>query len=200
MQLVILCRTQGRNLSDFMFREGSNVAMRILDNIVLEGSSIVFTELRLGAKMLLKDSLWQQFSSKSTLKPTANTEENIREMLTLTNVRPLQHLLGNTLKGNGLDISTLLESETGIDWISCCHAMKCEPSFGPNWSLNGDGITTHLFFMEHEDVFLLIGVDANGALLKAGLVEKDESMTLERRQITMQKFSNFLLHFIWQSL
>lgn len=176
------------------------MAMRILDNIVLEGSSIAFTELRLGAKMLLKDSLWQLFSSKPSLKPTANTQENIREMLTLTNVRPLQHLLGKTLKGNGLDISTLLESETGIDWISCCRAMKLDPSFAPNWSLNGDGITTHLFFLEPEDVFLLIGVDANGALLKAGLVEKDESMTLERRQFTIQKFSNFLLHFIWQSL
>jgi hypothetical protein len=183
-----------------MFREGSNVAMRILDNIVLEGSSIAFAELRLGAKMLLKDSLWELFSSKSTLEPTTNTQEDIREMLTLTNVRPLQHHLGNTLKGNGLDISTLLESEAGIDWISCCHAMECDPSFAPNWSLNGNGITTHLFFMEPEDVFLLIGVDANGALFVAGLVEKGESMKLERRQITIQKFSNFLLHFIWQSL
>lgn len=198
MQLVILCRTQGRNLSDFMFREGCNVAMRILDNIVLEASSIAFTELRLGAKMLLKDSLWQLFSSK--LNPSTDAQGNVREMLKLTNVRPLHHMLGINLNGNGIDISTLLETETGIDWISCCEDMQHDPSFAPNLCVDHDGIVTNLFFLEPEDVFLLIGIDAKGTLVKAGLVEKDESVTLERRQMTIQKFSNFLLHFIWQSL
>eukprot|EP00980_Cylindrotheca_fusiformis_P022309 scaffold9191_cov114-Cylindrotheca_fusiformis.AAC.4 len=201
MKLVILCRTQGRNLSDFMFREGSNVAIRILDNIMLEASKIAFVELRLAARMLLKDSLWQRFSSNATLvEAPEKSRDSIREMLALTNVRPLQHLLGRNSKGKGLDISTLLESETGIDWASCCHVMERDPSFAPNWSLSGDEIATKLFFMEPEDVFLLIGIDGKGTLVRAGLVEKDKSITLERRQIAIQKFSNFLLHFIWQNL
>lgn len=200
MQLVILCRTQGRSLSDYMFRENSNVAIRILDNIALEASSLAFNKLRICAKKLLKDSLWRVLSSKTTESQRTHIQDNILEMLTLTHLRPLQHFLIGGNNGTRSGSFTLLESETRIDWARCCLAMEQEPCFQPKLLLEGGLITTHLFFLEPEDVFLLIGVDDKGALLKAGVVEKDEFVPLERRQMAIQKLSNFLLHFLWHNL
>lgn len=199
MQLVILCRTQGRNLSDYMFREGSNVAIHIIDNIVLEASSLAFKELRRVAKKLQKVSLWNFFSSKRSMRKRSDVQENLAEMLALTNVRPMQQMIGNLLIGR-LECLTLFESDMNIDWKDCCLAMQSDDFFTPNWSLTHDESISHLFYLEPDDIFLFIGIDGRGSLLKAGLVEKDMLVTLERRQRAIQRFSNFLLHFIWQSL
>jgi hypothetical protein len=138
---------------------------------------------------------------------TIDIQTNILELLALTHIRPLQDIFagggGNNLSGNCYsEIFNLLEtSGTNIDWTSCCLAMKQEPSFEPNWLLSVEGIATHLYFLEREDVFLMIDVDEKGKLIKVGLVEKDKSSTiLERRKSAIQKFSNFLLHFIWHNL
>jgi hypothetical protein len=200
MQLVILCRTQGRNLSDFMFRENSNVAIHILDNIALEAASLAYKELKFVSEKLLKYALWKSFSSKAAFKHARTAEEGIHEMLKLTYVRPLLQSLGNNLTGGLPGIATHLGPDSGIDWTACCASMKQDPSFLPNWSLGSVGFVTNLFFVEPEDIFLLLKVDPNGGLLGVDLVEKDESMALERRQITIQRFLNFLLHFIWFSL
>jgi hypothetical protein len=200
MLLVILCRTQGRNLSEFMFREGSNVAIHILDNIVLEAAGLAFKELKFVAEKLRRDALWKSFSSNTEGMTSILTQKRIYEMLSLTTVRPLLQVLGNNITSAMPEITTLLGPELFVDWTSCCQCMAHDTSFSPYWSIEGDGATNHLFFMEQEDVFLLVGVNESSTLVGAALVEKDDSLTQERRQIALQKFLNFLLHFIWQSL
>ena len=81
---------------------------------------------------------------------------------------------------------------------------------------------THLFYMRDEDLFLLLKISsspssvlpstntaasttiitstATGNLLAASIVEKNEVANLERRRMALQKFANFLLHYIWQNL
>lgn len=201
MQLVILCRTQGRNLSDFMFRENSNIAIHILDNIALEAAGLAYKELKFVSEKLLKDALWKSFSSKNTLKNARTTDGGLRELLTLANVRPLNQILGNSPAGAVPEIATLFGSDSGIDWLVCCAAMKQDPSFSPSWQLEEEDNVANIFFIEPEDIFLLLKVDpTNNSLLEVDLVERDDSVSLERRQITIQRFLNFALHFVWFSL
>jgi hypothetical protein len=200
MQLVILCRTQGRDLAEFMFREGSDVAIHILDNIAVEAASLAYKELRFVSEKLRKDALWKSFSSKDSKKLTS-PEQGIKEMLDLTTVRPLSQLLGNHFIGTSPELATLLGPDSGIDWAMCTLAMKKDAAFSPNWSLEGeDEFITSLFYSQAEDLFWLIRLDLKGKLLRADLVEKNELVESERRQMALQKFSNFLLHYIWHNL
>ena len=42
-----------------MFREGSNVAIHVLDNIVVEAAGLAFKELKFVAERLRRDALWK---------------------------------------------------------------------------------------------------------------------------------------------
>ena len=200
MLLVILCRTQGRSLSDFMFREGSNIAIHVLDNIVVESAGLAFKELKFAAERLRRDALWKSLSSISPGKDNGLTQGRINEMLSLTTVRPLLQALGS-MASSIPEITTLLSRELCVDWTSCCLCMAQDASFSPHWSIEGDWATTHLFFVQQQDMFLWMRVDKNNTLVRAALVERDaSSASQEHRQIAVQKFLNFLLHFIWQCI
>ena len=201
MLLVVLCRTQGRNLSDYMFREGNNVAIHVLDNIVGESAGLVFKELKFVAERLRRDALWKSLSSSSDGVEIGSTQGRINEMLSLTTVKPLLQALGNNLMTSMPEITTLLSRELCVDWHACCLCMAEDVSFSPHWSIEGDWATTHLYFVQQEDSFLWLQVDRNNnTLVRAAMVEKEGSASPERRQIAVQKFLNFLLHFIWQCL
>jgi hypothetical protein len=201
MQLVILCRTQGRNLSDYMFREGCNVAIHVLDNIVYEAAGLAYKELQFVSEKLRRDVLWESVSSKNTVRQPKVAEEDIHEMLRLCHVQPLLDSLGSNRKDSQSEVLTnLLGPESGIDWTACCLRMQREPVFTPNWSLKSEGFATNLYFDQQEDIFVSVGVDQSGRLLRVGLVEKDKSVTVAHRQMTIQRFANFLLHFIWHNL
>ena len=87
MRLTILCRTQGRNLTDYVFREGSNVAMHTLDYIVFEASGLVYNELSYMAEKLYKDTLWTSLSTKGPQKD--KSLEYIQQALDLFVTTPL---------------------------------------------------------------------------------------------------------------
>lgn len=199
MRLLILCRTQGRNLSDYMFREGSNVAVHILDNIVCEAAGLVYKELSSVAEKLHKEAIWKSMSTRGS-RPR-KTLEHIEEMLELCSVRPVLQSLGSNLRDGAADIiTTLLGNELGIDWKSCCLCMKKERSFGASWSISGDVLDTHLLHVEPCDTFLLLELDSSGVLQRADVIEKEENASNSYRQMTTQIFANFLLHYIWQTL
>ena len=202
MKLVILCRTQGRDLAEFMFREGSNIAIHILDNIAVEAAGLALKELRVVAERLRKDYLWKLFSSPSFGSQQLNNsyELGVPEMLSLATVRPIQHLLGTCLVGSITEVARLLSPDSGIHWTVCCLAMMNDPIFTPHCSIDSEGYVSHLFYIREEDLFYLIVVDVRGRLLRSDLVERDDLVSTERRNLAIQKFTNFLLHFIWHSL
>ncbi len=196
MRLIILCRTQGRNLSDYMFREGSNVAVHILDYIVCDAAGLVYKELTSVAEKLHKDAMWKSLSTRSS-RPR-KTLGYIQEMLELCTVRPILQSLGNNVRDGATELlATLLGSESGIDWKCCCLFMKKERSFGPSWSISGEKVDIHLFYMEFCDTFLFLEVGFNGILQRVDIIEKDENAPNHARQMATQIFSNFLLHFLW---
>jgi hypothetical protein len=199
MRLIILCRTQGRNLSDYMFREGSNVAVHILDNIVCEAAGLVHKELSSMAEKLHKEAIWKTMSTRGS-RPR-KTSEHIEEMLELCTVRPVFQSIGSNLRDGAADIvATLLGAELGIDWKLCCFCMTKERSFGASWSICGEAMDTHLFYVEPCGTFLLLELDSNGTLERADIIEKEEKAPNSDRQMTTKIFANFLLHFLWQTL
>ena len=199
MGIVILCRTQGRNLSDFMFREGSNIAIHILDHIVLEAAGLVYKELASVAEKLHKETIWKSLSTRSSR--LRKSQEYLQEMLQLCSVRSIMQTLGTNVRDGAPHIlSTLLGPDSGIDWKACCLCMKKERSFGPTWSLAGVPHDTHIFFMEVSNTFLFLELGSDGSLQRADIIEKDENTHNSARQLTIQIFSNFILHFLWQCL
>ena len=243
--MVILCRTQGRNLADFMFREKSNVAIRILDNIAVEAAGLAYKELRFCSQKLRKERLWTSFSSSPTgSKHPTPLRESMDEMLRLSRVLPLSlpQLNGHNLTDGLPELAMLLGDESGIDWSICCKCMRRDKRvFSPYWSFDSPPrppptqnhhyehqeqpelpTTTHLFYMREEDLFLLLQVSsspsssspstntaasatiitstATGKLVSANIVEKDDVASCDRQRMALQKFANFLLHYIWQNL
>ena len=182
-----------------MFREGSNVAVHILDNIVCEAADLVYKELSSVAEKLHKDAVWKSMSTR--VSRPRKTLEHIEEMLELCAVRPVLQSLGNNLRDGASGIvATLLGTESGIDWKLICRCMKKERSFGASWSISGKVSDTHLFYIEPCDTFLLLDLDSNGTLQKADIIERDENAPTSNRQMTTQLFANFVLHVVWQTL
>lgn len=199
MGIVISCRTQGRNLSDFMFREGSNIAIHILDHIVLEAAGLVYKELSSIAEKLHKETIWKSLSTRSSR--LRKSREYIQEMLQLCSVRPIMQTLGNYVRDGAPHIlSTLLGPDSGVDWKACCLCMKKERSFGPSWSITGATHETYIYFVDLCDTFLCLELRPDGILQRADIVEQDENTPNSARHLTIQIFSNFLLHFLWQRL
>lgn len=198
MRLIILCRTQGRNLSDYMFREGSNVAIHIIDNIVLECVGLVHEELSYIAEKLYRNAMWKNLSTRSS-RPRM-TLEYAKEMMELCSVQPiLQAMGGNCRDDNERIIESLLGPQSAIDWKMCCQCMKKELSFGPSRSFTGSH-ETHLFFIESTGVFVLLELTLCGKLQRADLVEREADVSGKSRQMTVQILMNFILHFLWKSL
>jgi len=208
MKLVILSRTQGVDLADFMFREGSNVAIHILDNIAIEGSRLALKELHFVAECLLKDSLWTSFSSDktptSTLQSASNgtsQQENLYELLRLVPAHPfLQLPLNGSSKIERIpaEASFLFGKDSGIDWIACCTSMKQNNFFLPHTSIEGKGFTNNLFYVKRYDILLMIVVRRDASLQGIDIIEKKR--TPDKYHLIFDSVVSFVLQYVWHNL
>lgn len=209
MKLVILTRTQGLDLADFMFREGSNVAIHVLDNIAIEGSRLALKELHFVAECLLKDTLWKSFSSSnrlptSTLQSKSNRSsqhQNLAELLRLVPVHPfLQLPLSGNSKIDGIpaEVKFLFGNESGIDWLSCCASMKQNKFFSPHSSTESKGFINNLFYIRRFDVFLMIVVKRDASLLRIDVIEK--TRTPDKYHLIFDSVVSFVLQYVWYNL
>jgi len=202
MYLLILCRTRGQNLSELIFPGNSKVAMYILDKIVFEAAGMLYKELKFASEHLRRDRLWSLFS---TTGPSAQPggEQNFAELLQMIHRRPIAQLLGMNDATSVQYISLLNAQETLVDWTACCSMMRSDPAFSPNWVLSFDtthGVEVQVFYLPPEDMFLMVGLDRMGQPAFVDLLEKEQSITLERPHMAIQKLTNFLLHYIWSEL
>jgi hypothetical protein len=171
MQLWIVSRTQGKDLLEYMFRNGSNFAMSILDNIAGDAAGLAYDELRFAARNLRCDELWNRMSSRvPKRKAGIPTKEDVDELLELVTEVPLLERLSSLDKQQ---VSLVLGS--GLNWLSCCAAMQKEPVFTPSHNFNSAKEKLFLFFLKDEDLFLLIRLGHQGELWGLDLVCKAES-------------------------
>ena len=208
MKLVLLCRTQGLNLADFMFRERSNIAIHILDNIAIEASGLALKELHFASECLLKDSLWNSFSSRlsdpNPVKSVPNRipqYQSLDDLLRLVPARPfLQLPINGSAKKDKIppEVAFLFGKESGINWLSCCSSMKQNKFFSPNSSTEEKGFINNLFYIERYDVFLMLVVKRDSSLLRADVIEKKCSP--EKYQSIFDSVISFIFHYVWRNL
>jgi len=204
MELVILCRTQGRSLEEFMFREGSYVAISILDNIAVEAAGLAYEELRFAASCLHRDILWSQVSMTGprSASQTVPSRAKIQELLALCTIKPLSQYSKSSIELQRL--SVILDNQLDADWRSCCEAMSKDPAFSPSWTVvdnEAGGDYKCLHYLNTEELFLLISVDSEGQNFQIEVVEgKDRSLVDRKRGMVVQKLTNFLLHYVWSDM
>lgn len=180
-----------------MFRNGSNYAMSILDNIAGDAAGLAYEELRFAARSLRCNELWTKISSRTPKrKADVPTKEDVDEMLVLVTQVPLLQRLGPIDKQQ---LSLVLES--GLNWFSCCAAMEKEPIFCPSHNFASDEGKLFLFFLKEEHLFLSIRAGRHGDLQSLDLVLKDESeLKGGKDTLVIQKLTNYLLNFLWLSI
>lgn len=205
MELTILCRTQGRNLSDIMFREGSNIAIHILDNIAIDAGGLALKELHYAAESLFMESLWKSYSSRRTKtlrSPSETLRDDLQEMMRLSFIRPLYQLHSNDAIPITIsqEIQFLLGPDSGIDWNKCCTTMKRHQSFSPNWSIEDKGTTSNFFYLPKYDVFLMLVLDERQSILRSVEVIEKGKPDDGKKLVVFDLFVNFTLHFVWNNL
>jgi hypothetical protein len=213
----MLCRTQGVKLSDFMFREESNVAIHILDNIAFECGCIAHKELHHVAELLLTDHLWKSLASTSLLPKTGpslqaspraepSVKETLNELSQLVYVRSLINLAATVVWGatnvTGLgDAGFLFSDRLRLDWKMICANMKRCTAFSPCKSfMESKSSTVNIYYMKDHDVFvkLEIGSKSPSSLLRAEIMEKE--FNPGTAEAVLETFTNFVLNFIWHVL
>jgi hypothetical protein len=210
MEILFLCRTQGQKLEDFMFREGSNVAIHILDNIAYEAGGLALRELHQAARTLLRDKLWESLSHNHLPLPDSKGFGQMLPLVDVDTILPQAPLgFSRTTKTANLTVSGELQGEIAdlfngnapIEWQPVILAMREEKIFSPNFvaeSLEEIGHELTVFYMPLVDLFLVVGVDAQSSLLQVKIAARRRN--LEKMRLATETFVNFVLRFVWNTL
>jgi hypothetical protein len=197
MKLVVLCRTQGTNLNEYVIREDSKLAFSISDSIAIEAAGIAFKELRVAAQNLRKESLWALLSGKTFSRVPTSAE--IAEFLALCIVQPIEKSFesSNEMQRFGLVYKKLhlFDANRLVD------SMKTDPAFSPAWDMIGDDGCSmqHLFYIGSDDIFLLVR-GRGSASVKIDVVLQDKNKIDHNGVAALQRLSNYLLHFMWSQI
>ena len=190
MCLYILCRTQGRDLFEYMFRDGSNVAVSLFRSIAIEAAGILYAELRSAAFNLRRDKVW-----KSLLTPSSGMTDRVLELLQICKVTPLHEKFSDFHRFVSLQNNTrLFDPMTLFDYLSK------DPAFLLTWQTVGsDGIThQHLYYVHTNDVYIMLSTTSKGLQCHFDLIERvTNDDTDQRLHRTVGMIINSLLYFLW---
>lgn len=198
IQAIILCRTEGRNLEEYVLKEKSPFAVTIRDRIIVEAARVARDALRAVALRLRRNSLWANFSiSSNNCVPNLKSYHELRGLASLLQLGEADGRLNSLLLDRDKDMK--------INWTLCCSSMREEPTFNPNWSFSVNDSARRalfMFYLKAHDVFLTFEIDQDGIFLRSDIFTKEESADEDgsrHRQVT-QLFTNYLLHYIWANL
>ena len=195
LRLIILCRTQGRNLHDFMFREDSNAAISIVDNIAVECAGLAYGELHFAATNMYRDRIWNRVSSASTLDPPSPGE--VRDLLGLCKVKPVSDYVQLV---PDLQRFKMIFSDDGMDDFSyLCDLLTREQTLSPSWTV---GDSEMLVYSSAEDIYLLLHADDSSHKTRIDVVEREEGSpkSVNNPVFALQKAANVLLFSLWSDM
>jgi len=199
MELLIVSRTQGKRIHEYMFRNGSNVGYTVMDHIAAEAAGIAYEGLRCSARDLRRDDLWLKASKEPRGNRRQTTREEIEELLVLIPPQPLLDRLSNEDK-----LKTAMVLGSGLKWLSVLSALGSDPSFSPSYIFDAtetNPLKLHLFYISDEDLFLSFQLDANGNIFSLDIIANEERLMVEEKSaLVTQRLSNYMLHFLWFAL
>ena len=180
-----------------MFREGSTLAVSILENIAIEAAGLAYKDLVLAARNLEKERLWYLCSSSAPRQAPSIAE--VSQMMALCAVTPIADLIENSADAQRL--SMIYRHCTLVHFKCFCASMKQEPVFQPSWDLIGDDghSVQYLFYSCSDDIFFLLRENQMDSGLRIDLIERDNDQ-IQRATSAVQKLTNFVLHFLWSDM
>jgi hypothetical protein len=204
--LMVLCRTEGRDLREFMFPDNSILGVSIMDNIAIEAAGMTYDKLKAAATSLHLADLWERASSMEHWRDDRRfgyiQRNEIHELGQLCVIKPLSDLLYDPLDSHQLGL--VLECNHDIDWRRCAKVMGEDQAFLPSWPLfddDGNDDVSTLFFLSAEGVFLLYNTKNKGETVQLSIVHQSEvSIEAEKLVSLAQKLSNYFLHFVWSEI
>lgn len=187
LNLVLLSRTQGRDLHGFIFREGSNLATAIIDCIAIECAKMAYKELRVAARRISRDSSWEHISTSHPRTPPS--PKQVDDLLKLCVVRNAVEYLKGPNDMQRFELLCQCVSATEGSWNRLCKMMLHEPAFAPAWTLDDSQC---LYYCSSSDTYLLLSTrDAES--MNIGIVEREE-VTACNSAFAVQKLLNYLLY------
>lgn len=195
--LTILTCYLFKDLREFIFREGSSLAVSILESISIEAAGLAYKELEFAARSLEKERLWYLCSSAAPRQAPSFAE--VSQMMALCSVTPIADLIESI--GDAQILSMIYSDCSLVDFNRFCASMKREPVFQPSWDLIGDDECSvqYLFYFCSDDIFLLLRENRTDAGLRIDLIERDNDQ-IQRAASAIQKLTNFVLHFLWSEM
>jgi hypothetical protein len=198
MKLTILCRSQGRTIREFMFREGCMLAFTIANNIAIEAAGLILNELKFAAQQLRRDDLWSIFATTDNRNHSRGSEEilglEMKELLTYCTVQSLWPIINGNAQASLL-FSHLQYVRAGDSWID--DLLKSSSCFHYLVSVDNVDECKRLFFVREENCFLMVSHTSQSFDLS--LVEHGD-IAHERKESIVKKLTNFLLHSTWLSM
>ena len=189
MCLYILCRTQGKDLYDYMFRDGSNVAVSLFGNIAIEAAGIAYAELQVAAFNLHRDNVW-----KSLIAPSNESTDRVLELLKICTVTPMSEIFADVDQVVSLQNNpSLFDPSRLLDYIAN------DSAYSLTWQTAGsDGVTRqHLYYLHNDDIYLMVSTFV-GVQCHFELVDKTtKDDTEQRMHRVVGKIMNSLLYFLW---
>lgn len=192
MDLVILCRREGRRLNEYVFRERNPVGVQLFDLIAVAAAKAARDVLQATAMNIRRDELWSLFTVEVARGARSNDE--LHELLRLISSG---QLVDERLQSVCFDT----DQNYAVDWRNCFKKMAEDRIFSPHWTFREDSATRNLFYMRGFDEFLSLLVNDDGRLLEAHLLWRDKSRENEESKVMAgQVFANYLVHYLWHTL
>ena len=214
MVALVSVRTNGRDLREYLFRDGSCVAVSTLNYIAIEAAGLIYDELQAAATSLRLATLWRGLARKNpraSFTKSSRHAADARELLELGKSYPLATVLTDPSDGRAL--ARLLDGE--VDWRFCLESMARDAGFSPCWELSsgeavgggeGDGgnaALVHLYYVSSEDAFVLVCSNIHGASspLDVSVVVQQERPTGDERLVRVaQMVANYFVYCLWSDV
>jgi hypothetical protein len=204
--LMVLCRTEGRNLRECFFPGGSIFGVSIMDYVAIEAAGMIYNKLKAAATRLHLADLWKLASTKKRSRDDGHSGSALRneilELMQLCIVTPLAEVLDDPMDSHQLAL--VLKGSRGVDWRRCAKVMGEDQAFFPAWPLlddnEGDDVSI-LYYLKAEDVFLHFATMERGENVQLSLVHQSEMSVEHEKFVSLaQKLSNYFLHFVWSEI
>jgi hypothetical protein len=162
----------------------------LFSNIAIEAAGIAYSELRIAAFNLHRDSIWNSLVTSSS-----GSSDSVLELLQICTVTPLNEMFVDfdrlvSLKND----PALFDPSRLLDYITK------DPTYSLTWQNNGsDGVSQqHLYYLHNDDIYLMVSTFVHGVQCRFELIERaTKNDPNPRMNRIVGKIINSLLYFIW---
>jgi len=195
LKLLILCRNEGRNIEHYMFPDGSNVAAKIVNVIIVQAARLTYDALELAGNRVRRMALWESFTVKRRgHSPTVTDFEDFLDTAFSRSLLQIDEVLKSF---------SVADNEMSTNWSLLVTCMKKDNVFLPFWSFLVKGSTKLIFYIGSLDCFLMFDtlerteteiVDMK-ILIQEAALESQQAKAFQLAQI----ITNYILYFTWQT-